>query len=74
MSDCPNCDGTGKIKCPHCDGTGYEPDDNADMSIGGWIEATVDAVEDVVAGPEECSECGGEKEIDCPECDGTGEI
>ena len=73
MGDCPNCDGTGKIKCPHCDGTGYEPDDNDDLSIGGWIESAIEAVDDVILGPEKCSECDGDGEIDCPDCDGTGE-
>ena len=74
MGTCPRCDGDGKIECPNCEGKGYEPDDNDDMSLGGWVEATVDAVSDVVLGPEKCSECDGKKEIDCPECGGTGEV
>jgi len=73
MGTCPRCDGDGKIECPHCEGSGYEPSDNADTSLGGWVEAVGDAVHDVVFGPVKCSECNGEKEIDCPECYGTGE-
>lgn len=73
MGTCSRCDGDGKIECSHCKGSGYEPDDNTDMSISGWVEATVDAVDDVVSGPEECSECNGKGEIDCPDCNGTGE-
>ena len=69
MSDCDRCGGSGAVECPHCKGSGYEPP-STDMSLGGWVEAGVDAVRSVVTGPDECSVCGGEGSVPCPECGG----
>ncbi len=67
MSNCGRCDDEKTIECTRCDGTGYEPD-STDMSLGGWIEAGVDAVRSVALGPEECHKCKGDGTIPCPEC------
>ncbi len=67
MSNCDRCNDEGTIECPHCGGTGYEPA-STDMSLGGWVEAGVDAAKSIVQGPEECHKCKGEGRIPCPEC------
>jgi len=71
--DCPRCDGDKVIECPHCEGSGYEPGTD-DTSLGGWVEAGVEAVHDVVFGPDKCHVCNGNEEIKCPRCEGEGVI
>lgn len=69
---CRECGGEGRIECPHCGGSGYEPLGSGDLSLAGWIEDALEAVETLVFGPEKCHECHGEGKIDCPRCGGAG--
>lgn len=67
MSECSQCDGTGKVMCENCDGSGrvtlvyVGPDDT--------FEGTKLFTQDPFA----CHDCDGTGKVVCPSCGGSGD-